>query len=489
MQNNDSPPPYNVVAIGAGTAGLVTTAAIAALGGKAALVEKNEMGGDCLNFGCVPSKGLISSARLIQRIREASKWGLQEMDPAFDFETVFQSMREARAAIAPNDSQERFQELGVDVFRAEARFRSSRELELSSGEILRARHFVITTGSRAAIPPIEGLQEVGYYTNETIFDQMQEKPRSLLVIGGGPIGSELSQVFCRLGVEVHQVETGEQILKREDEDVIALVMDQFRREGIQLHTKARPQRIYRREGRIHLEVEKTGEVRETIIGDAVLVAAGRIPNLEKLNLKAAGVEFDQRGIRVNARLQTSVPNIWAAGDIAGSYQFTHTADFMARTVVGNILNPLPFLRSKFDTSVIPWSTYTSPEVARVGFNEKDAIRQNIKHDVYHIDLKEVDRAITERETLGFAKVLTVQGRDKILGATLVGEGAGDLLHEIVLAMKAKVGLGTIAKTIHAYPTHAELIRKVADAYNRTRLTPRTAGIFKWLFQRQLKGLR
>lgn len=486
MKNSSNNSPYNVVAIGAGTAGLVTSAAIAGLGGKVALVEKNKMGGDCLNFGCVPSKGLISSARLIQRIREAPKWGLNSMNPEFDFQAVFRSMRQARAAIAPNDSQERFQELGVDVFRAEGRFRSSRELELSSGEILRAKHFVITAGSRAGVPPIEGLEDVGYFTNETIFDHLEEKPRSLIVIGGGPIGSELSQVFNRLGVEVHQIEMAPQILTREDEEVISLLMEQFQNEGIHLHTETTPQRFFRKDGRIHLETENGSGTSETIIGDAVLVAAGRIPNVEKLNLEAAGVEVNRRGIVVNEKLQSSVPHIWAAGDIAGSYQFTHTADFMARTLVGNILKPFSFLHSKFDTSVIPWSTYTSPEVARVGLNEKEAIQNNVQYDVYRVDFKEVDRAITERETLGFAKILTGKGKDKILGATIVGENGGDILHEIVLAMKAKVGLGTIAGTIHAYPTHAEVIRKAADAYNRTRLTPRAAGILNWIFKRQLK---
>ena len=486
MKNSKNQSPYNVVAIGAGTAGLVTTAAIAGLGGKAALVEKNEMGGDCLNFGCVPSKGLISSARLIQRIREAPKWGLNQITPDFDFQTVFQSMRQARATIAPNDSQERFEELGVDVFRAEGRFRSPRELELSSGEILKAKHFVITAGSRAGIPPIDGLEEVGYFTNETLFDQLKEKPRSLIVIGGGPIGSELSQVFNRLGVEVHQIEMAPQILIREDQEVITLLMEQFRKEGIHLHTETKPQRFFKKEGRIHLEAE-TGEGQtETLVGDAVLVAAGRIPNVDKLNLEAAGVEVNRRGIVVNEKLQSSVPHIWAAGDIAGSYQFTHTADFMARTVVGNILKPFAFLHSKFDTSVIPWSTYTSPEVARVGLNEKEAVEKNIDYDIYRVDFQDVDRAITERETLGFTKILTEKGKDKILGATIVGENAGDLLHEIVLAMKAKIGLGTIANTIHAYPTQAEVVRKAADAYNRTRLTSRAASILKWLFKQQLK---
>lgn len=481
-----NPDPYNVVSIGAGTAGLVTSAAIAGLGGRAALVEKNRMGGDCLNFGCVPSKGLIAASRRIQDVREFGKWGLPPGEPELDFQAVMESMREARARIEPHDSQERFESLGVEVFRASAGFSSPHRLKLSTGETLRSRHFVITAGSRARIPDIPGLRDAGYFTNETVFDQLNERPRSMIVIGGGPIGSELSQVFRRLGVDVHQLERGPRILPREDEDASACLMEQFAREGIHLHTETTATRLQRRDGRIHVEIESGDKSRKVIVGDAVLVAAGRIPNLENLNLSAAGIAHNERGIIVNEKLQTNVPHIWAAGDIAGGYQFTHTADFMARTIVGNILNPLPFLRSSFDASVVPWCTYTSPEVARVGLNENEARSRGIPFDLFRVEFDSVDRAITERETHGFIKVLTARGKDRILGATIVGPSAGDILHEIVLAMKAGIGLSTIAKTIHAYPTYAEAVRKVADAWNRTRLTPRSAGMLQWLFRRQLR---
>ncbi|MGJ3241572.1 MAG: mercuric reductase [Opitutales bacterium] len=480
--------PYNVIAIGGGTAGLVTTAAVAGLGGRAALIERNKMGGDCLNFGCVPSKSLISSARLAQSIRDADKWGLEPAEPVTDFQKVFASMREQRAVIEPNDSAERFRSLGVDVYEAEARFVSPHEVKLSTGERLKARHIVITAGSRAGVPPIPGIDDIPYYTNETIFDQLDEKPDKLIIIGGGPIGTELGQTFNRLGVEVHQIELTSQILSREDPDVAEVMMEKLHREGVHIHTVTKPERFYLQDGRIHLDM--TGpEGSRTLDAGAVLVAAGRVPNLDKLNLEAAGIAHTKKGITVNRKLQTSVPHIWAAGDIAGGLQFTHLADFHARHIVGNILKPFPFLYSEFDDSLIPWSTYTEPEVGRVGLNEKEAKDRDIAYEVWQVPFSEVDRAITERATDGFVKILTEQGSDKILGATVVGLHGGDLLHEIVLAMKHGIGLKGIASTIHAYPTLAEVMRKVGDKYNRSRLTPRVAGLLRWLFQRQLKGLK
>jgi len=472
---------YNVVIIGAGTAGLVTAAGTAGLGGRVALIERNQMGGDCLNFGCVPSKALISSARLIRQIRESAKWGLDQQEPQFVFEKVFERMRARRAKIAPNDSQERFESLGVDVFRGEARFISRHEIEVD-GQKLRARNFVIATGSRASVPKIEGIDSVRYFTNETIFDELKEKPESMAVIGGGPIGCELGQAFGRLGVKVTIVQHGTQLLPREDLDVSEFMQKRFIAEGIRVRLNAAAKRVSMHEGKVALEFADA----EPVTADAILVAAGRTPNLRALNLEAAGVVYDEQGVKVNAYLQTSQPQIFAAGDVTNRLKFTHTADFTARIVVRNILMPFQLLRQKADWSVVPWCTYTDPEVAHVGLSEKEAKQKNIEYDLFVVPLEDVDRAVVESEEAGFAKVLTAKGSDKIVGAIIVGPHAGDLLHEFVLAMSAKIGLGKIASTIHAYPTFAELARKAGDKYNRTRLTPRAKKIFTWLYERARK---
>ena len=389
---------YNVVVIGAGTGGLVTAAGTAGLGGRVALIERNKMGGDCLNFGCVPSKALISSARLIQQIREAEKWGLDRQSPQFAFEKVFERMRERRAKIAPNDSQERFESLGVDVFRGEAHFISPHEIEVD-GQKLHAKNFVIATGSRAAIPKIEGIDQVPYFTNETIFDELREKPESMIVLGGGPIGCELGQTFSRLGVKVTIVQRGTQLLPREDVDVAEFMQNRFTAEGIRFHLKAPANRVSMHDGKIALEFADA----EPITADAMLIAAGRTPNLLALNLKAAGVDYDARGVKVNTYLQTSLPHIYAAGDITNSLKFTHTADFTARIVVRNILMPLQFLRQKVDWSVVPWCTYTDPEVAHVGLGEEEARQKNIGYDLFVVPLKDVDRAVVESEDAGFCE--------------------------------------------------------------------------------------
>jgi pyruvate/2-oxoglutarate dehydrogenase complex dihydrolipoamide dehydrogenase (E3) component len=472
---------YNVVVIGAGTAGLVAAAGTAGLGGRVALIERNLMGGDCLNFGCVPSKALISSARLIQQIRDAEKWGLDRQSPQFAFEKVFERMRARRAKIAPNDSQERFESLGVDVFRGEARFVSPHEIEVA-GQKLRSKNFVIATGSRAVIPKIEGIDKVPYFTNETIFDELKEKPESMIVLGGGPIGCELGQAFARLGVKVDIVQSATELLPREDRDVAKFMQTRFTAEGINVYLNATARRVSKREGKIVLEFDEN----DPLVADAMLVAAGRTPNLRALNLETAGVDYDEHGVNVNAYLQASQPHIYAAGDIANRLKFTHTADFTARVVVRNILMPFQFLRQKVDWSVVPWCTYTDPEVAHVGLGEKEAKQKNIDYDLFVVPLEDVDRAVLESEDAGFAKILTAKGSDKILGAAIVAPHAGDLLHEFVLAMSVCVGLGKIASIIHAYPTFAELARKAGDKYNKTRLTPRAKKIFTWLYARTRK---
>jgi pyruvate/2-oxoglutarate dehydrogenase complex dihydrolipoamide dehydrogenase (E3) component len=476
---------YNVVVIGAGTAGLVTAAGTAGLGGRVALIERNLMGGDCLNFGCVPSKALISSARLIQRIRESEKWGLDRQSPQFAFEKVFERMRSRRAKIAPHDSQQRFESLGVDVFRREARFVSPHEIAVN-GQKLRAKNFVIATGSRAVIPKIEGIDRVPYFTNETIFDEPKEKPESMIVLGGGPIGCELGQALSRLGVKVTIVEFAPQLLAPEDVDVAQFMQQRFETEGITIQHCTEATRVSMSDGIIALEgnykpPSATQASPVQFSAQTLLLAVGRCPMMKALNLEAAGVKYTPNGVEVNEYLQTSQPHIYATGDITNRLKFTHTADFTARIVVRNILMPFQFLRQKVDWSVVPWCTYTDPEVAHVGLGEKEAKEKNVDYALFTIPLEEVDRAVVESEEVGFAKILTAKGSDKILGATIVAPHAGDLLHEFVLAMNAKVGLGKIASTIHAYPTFAELARKAGDKYNKTRLTPRAKKIFTWLY--------
>ena len=480
---------YNVVVIGAGTAGLVTAAGTAGLGGRVALIERNLMGGDCLNFGCVPSKALISSARLIQQIRESEKWGLDPQSPQFVFEKIFERMRARRARIAPKDSQERFESLGVDVFHGEAHFVSPHEIEVN-GQRLRAKNFVIATGSRAVIPKIEGIDSVPYFTNETIFDGLKEKPESMIVLGGGPIGCELTQTFCRLGTQVTMIQRGDQLLPREDRDVAEFLERRLINEGVRIIKNANARAVAITDaGKVALEFldRQSGQMAErTFFADALLVAIGRSPNLQSLDLKSAGVDVNERGVRVTDYLQTSQRHIYAVGDVIGPFLFTHVADAQARVVARNILMPFQFLRQKMDYSVVPWCTYSDPEVAHVGLGEKEAKKKNIEYDLFSVSLEDVDRAVVESEEAGFAKILTAKGSDKILGATIVAPHAGDLLHEFVLAMNAKIGLGKIASMIHAYPTFAELARKAADKYNKTRLTPRAKKIFTWLYKRARK---
>jgi pyruvate/2-oxoglutarate dehydrogenase complex dihydrolipoamide dehydrogenase (E3) component len=398
-------------------------------------------------------------------------------------------MRERRAKIAPHDSQDRFESLGVDVFRGEAKFISPHEIEVN-GRRLRAKNFIIATGSRAAIPEIEGIDTVPYFTNETIFDQLKEKPENMIVLGGGPIGCELAQTFRRLGVEVTIVQRGDQLLPREDRDVAEFLERRLINEGVRIIKNAHARSVATSEvGKIALQLldRHSGRLTEpTFFADALLVAIGRSPNFRTLDLKSAGVDVNERGLCVNDYLQTSQRHIYAAGDVIGPFLFTHMADAQARVAVRNIVVPFQFLRQKMDYSVVPWCTYVDPEIAHVGLGEKEAKQKNIEYDLFVVPLEDVDRAVVESEDAGFAKILTAKGSDKILGAIIVAPQAGDLLHEFVLAMKAGIGLGPIASTIHAYPTFAELARKAGDKYNKTRLTPRAKKVFAWLYERARK---
>ena len=475
---------YNVIVIGAGTAGLVAAAGVAAFGARVALVERGRMGGDCLNTGCVPSKALISSARLVSRIRHADVWGLRAGKPEFDFARVIARVRERRAAIAPHDSQERLEGLGVDVFRGQARFLSGNALEVD-GTTLHARSFVVATGSRPRIPPIDGLKKVPFHTNETIFDALESLPSRLIVVGGGPIGCELGQAFARLGAQTTIVQTAAQILEKEDEDTSAAVLARLQADGVRVLTNATVTMVASSETVLRFWAELTEGERRPLDGDTVLVAAGRAANTDGLGLEQAGVEYNDRGIVVDEHLRTTQKHIFAAGDVVGSYHFTHVAEQQARTIVRNLL--LPRFPAKWDDSVVPWCTYTDPELARVGLSERQARERGIRYDVWKKPFSEIDRAVVEDETDGFAKVITARKSDRILGAAIVGHGAGDLIQEVVLAMREGVGLDAISRTIHAYPTFAEVLRKTADERQKSRLTPlarRTAG---WVFRRRRRS--
>jgi pyruvate/2-oxoglutarate dehydrogenase complex dihydrolipoamide dehydrogenase (E3) component len=468
---------YNLVVIGAGTAGLVTAAGAAGLGAKVALVERDLMGGDCLNVGCVPSKAILSAARVAATVRRAGEFGVRVPDGVcVDFPAVMERMRRLRAGIAPNDSAERFRNLGVDVYLGEARFADAETVEVA-GQTLRFKKAIIATGARAARPDYPGLSDTGFLTNETVFSQT-ELPRRLAVLGGGPIGCELAQAFARFGSAVTVLERSEQILGKEDRDAAGCVAAALVRDGVQVWTEAKLIRVERTAQEKVLHVERDNRV-ERLAADEILVGAGRVPNVEGLNLEAVGVAYDLRdGVRVNDRLQTTNPRIYAAGDCCSRFKFTHAADFMARIVIQNALF---FGRAKASALTIPWCTYTSPEVAHVGLTEREAQERGIAIDTLRHDFEHVDRAILAGESHGFVKVHLRRGSDRIVGATIVAEHAGEMIGELVLAMKVGLGLKTIGATIHPYPTVAEAIRKLGDQYNRTRLTPFVKGLFeRWL---------
>ncbi len=464
---------YNLVVLGAGTAGLVSALGAAGLGAKVALIEKYLMGGDCLNFGCVPSKGLLRAAHAVQAVREAAAFGVRTADSVgFDFAAATERMRRLRAGISHNDSAHRLAKLGVDVFLGEARFVGRDAIEVGEKRLHFSRA-VIATGASAASPPIRGLAEVGFLTNESVFS-LTELPGRLVVIGAGPVGCELAQAFRRFGSYVSIVSDGPRLLPREDPDAAAILTAQFEREGIHIALGANIRRAERQNDAKALVFEREGR-EQTMIADEILVAVGRAPNVEGLNLETAGVAFDKTGVKVDDHLRTSNPHIYAAGDICSLYKFTHAADAMARTVLQNALF---FGRKKASALVIPWCTYTDPEVAHVGFSEKEARDQGLEVATLTVPLNEVDRAVLDGDDEGFARIHAQKKSGRILGATLVARHAGEMIGEISLAITAGVGLGTIAKTIHPYPTQAEAWKRLGDAWNRSRLTPRVRSLFE-----------
>jgi len=454
---------YNLVAIGAGSGGLVSAYIAAAVKAKVALIEKDKMGGDCLNTGCVPSKALIRSAKMISYAKRAKEFGLQSGHVEYDFGEVMERVQRVIKKVEPHDSIERYTALGVNCFTGEAKITSPWTVEVN-GETLTTRNIIIATGARPLVPPITGIEKVDYLTSDNLW-QLRQNPGRLVVLGGGPIGSEITQAMARLGAQVTQVEMMSRIMSREDPEVSEYVQKQFEADGVQVLT-----------GHMAKEVVVEGEEKSLLCEanketvkipfDQILVAIGRRPNVTGFGLEELGVEISARGtVAVDPLLRTNFPNIFAVGDVAGPYQFTHTASHMAWYAAVNALFGT-FKSFKVDYSVIPWATFTDPEVARVGLSEDEAKAQKIAYEVTHYGIDDLDRAIADSEDHGWVKVLTKPGSDKLLGVTIVGSHAGDLLAEYVLAMKHGLGLNKILGTIHTYPTMSEANKAAAGEWKK-----------------------
>jgi pyruvate/2-oxoglutarate dehydrogenase complex dihydrolipoamide dehydrogenase (E3) component/uncharacterized membrane protein YdjX (TVP38/TMEM64 family) len=460
----------NLIVIGGGAGGLVSAYIAAAVKAKVTLIEAHKMGGDCLNYGCVPSKALIKSAKLAHQMRHASNYGLSDAAPSFSFKAVMQRVHDVIAAIEPHDSIERYTGLGVEVLQGYGKLINpwTVEVALNDGttQRLTARSIVIAAGARPFVPPLPGLDDVGYVTSDTLWDEfakLDEVPKLLVVLGGGPIGCELAQSFARLGSHVTQVEMGARIMVREDEDVSEIAKASLEADGVQVLTGHKALRCELVDGEKTLVVEHAG-AEKRIVFDQLLCAVGRVARLQGYGLEDLGIPT-HRTVETNEYLQTIYPNIYAAGDVAGPFQFTHTAAHQAWYAAVNALFG-EWKLFKADYSVIPWATFIDPEVARVGLNEQEAKEKNIPYEVTKYGIDDLDRAIADSEAHGFVKVLTVPGKDKILGVTIVGAHAADLLAEYVLAMKHGLGLTKILGTIHTYPTMAEANKYAAGEWKR-----------------------
>ncbi|MEE4358608.1 MAG: FAD-dependent oxidoreductase [Desulfococcaceae bacterium] len=465
---------YNLVVIGAGAAGLVTSYIAAAVKARVALIEKHKMGGDCLNTGCVPSKALIRSAKILSYVRRAGEFGFQEGRMDFDFAQVMERVQEIIRKIEPHDSIERYRGLGVECIQGEARIRSPYTVEVN-GRTLTTRSIVIATGARPFIPPIPGLDKINYLTSDNVWN-LRTLPRRLIVLGGGPIGCEMTQAFARLGSEVSQVEMFPRIMGREDPEISHMMKKQFEKEGIRVLTEHRAKELRAEGGEKILICDYKGE-EVRIPFDEILVAVGRAANSKGFGLEELGVEIRPNGtVTANELLQSSFPNIFCAGDVAGPYQFTHTAAHQAWYASVNALFG-SFKTFKADYSVIPWATYTDPEVARVGLNESEAREKGIDYEVSLYGIDDLDRAVCDSEDHGLVKVLTRPGRDAILGVTIAGSHAGDIISEYVLAMRNKIGLNKILGTIHIYPTLAEANKYAAGVWKKAHAPE---NLLKWV---------
>lgn len=470
---------YNLVVIGAGSAGLISALVASSLGAKVALIERHLMGGDCLNVGCVPSKALIRQSRRVADARALGPLGLSPRPEDLpDFGAAMRRVREVRALISPEDSAQRYRdEFGIDVYLGNARFVDDDAVDVD-GTRLRFAKAVIATGGRPVAPPIEGLAEAGYLTNETIFERTV-RPNRFGVVGSGPIGCELAQSFQRLGSAVTVFETSDQVLTREDPDAAAIIQAALQRDGIDLRLASSVIRVEKKGDERVVHIRGPGEVETQVSVDELLVAVGRTPNVDDLGLERVGVEVHRRGVVVDDSLRTTNPRIFAAGDVCMRWQFTHAADAAAKIVVQNALF---FGRKKLSSLIMPWCTYTDPEIAHVGMYARDAEAAGIEIDTYQVPFERNNRAVSDGEDEGFVKVHTRKGKDTIVGATIVAAHAGEMISALTLAMTQGIGLGKFTDVIHPYPTQAEAIKAVAGAYTRTRLTPSVAKAFRFLMR-------
>ena len=467
---------YNLVVVGAGTAGLVSAAGAAGLGAKVALVERTLLGGDCLTVGCVPSKGVIRASRAAFDVRDGNTFGVHlDSAPEVNFAEAMERMRNLRAGISKNDSAHRFTELGVDVFIGDGKFIGPSTLEVD-GTRLEFDRAVIATGARPSDLSTPGLKEAGYYTNETIFT-LTDLPRRLVVVGAGPIGCELAQSFQRLGSQVTLITHGPKILPKEDRDAAEIVRKQLELDGMSILYNTELKHVEVKDQEKVLLLSVNGKEEEKLC-DAILVGVGRTPNVGGLGLEAAGVNYSKRGVEVDDRLRTTNPRIYAAGDICSRFKFTHAADAMARIVLANSFF---FGRRKVSTLVIPWCTYTDPEIAHVGYYEAEAKAAGLQVSTITESLSHVDRAILDGENEGLARVHYESKSGKILGGTIVARHAGEMISELTLAMTTGQKIGALASTIHPYPTQAEVLKKIGDAYMRQKLTPMVKTLFKKWF--------
>lgn len=484
-RNPDPSGPYNLVVVGGGTAGLIAASVAGSMGARTALIEQHLLGGDCLNVGCVPSKGIIRGARAQAEIDWITAEGLaaQRIGGGVDFSAVMERLRRIRAEISRHDGAARYRdEFGVDIFLGHGSFSGPREISVQgtdgTASTLAFSRALIATGARAAAPPINGLETTPYLTNETLFS-LTRLPASLIIVGAGPIGCEMAQSFSRLGARVELVEMASRVLPREDPDAAQVVQQALERDGVELHLSAAVSSVTGDTGRVAITYTTAGDNPVTVEAEQLLVAIGRKPNLDGLGLDRAGVTSHPRGVVVNDFMQTSNRRIYAAGDIASPYQFTHMAEAAAAIVVQNAL----FVRSaRMSRLVVPWSTYTSPELARVGLSEHEAQEQDIEVDIYRHELGGVDRARLDGQMDGFVKILTRKGSTRILGAAVVAEHAGEMIGELVLAMRKGLGVDDLAGVIHPYPTQAEAIKRAAAGYLRSRLTPRRRRLLQRWFR-------
>jgi len=471
---------FDIVVIGGGAGGLVVASGAAQLGARVALVEKERgLGGDCLYYGCVPTKTLVHSARMLSLIRRSAEFGLGRLTPSPEsFEGAMERMQRMVARIGEHDDPKRFEAMGIQIYFGAGRFIDSNRFEVA-GRLLEGRRFVLATGARPSVPPIPGLAEAGFLTNVTALG-LKQRPETMVIIGGGPVGVEFAQIFHRLGVQVTVIEGADRLLPKEDREISEALESIFQKEGIHLLTGAAVQMV-QREGDQKRLIIQGREGTQPIVAEEILVAAGRAPNVEGLGLDAAGVAYDRQGVKVDATLRTTARHIWACGDLAGPYQFTHMAEYQAGIVVANAL--FPIVRRKVDYRVVPWVTFTDPEVARVGLTESEARAQLGPVHVYRFPFRQIDRAIIEGEETGFIKLIADR-RLRIVGAHLIGANAGDLLHEYVLAMKVGLKITALSTTLHVYPTLSQGVKKAADQYYREKLfTGWFPKLTRWLIRR------